>query len=87
LPFAGKPLIAHSLKQSLDCPLIEKTYVSTDDEEIAAVCMAYDVQVIMRPVELSGPAASSEKALIHALDEIFDERNCEPEYVVFLQCT
>ena len=37
LPFAGKPLIAHTIEQALGCPMIEGVFVSTDDDEIAEV--------------------------------------------------
>ena len=41
----------------------------------------------MRPPELSGDEATSESALLHALDERLASGMGDPELVVFLQCT
>lgn len=51
--FAGKPLIAHSIESSLKCPLITRTVVSTDDDQIATVAEAHGAEVITRPKELA----------------------------------
>ena len=46
LPFAGLPLIAHSIRQALACPQIQGVYVSTDDEEIAQVARTQHGQTL-----------------------------------------
>lgn len=66
LPFAGLPLIAHSIRQALACPLIEDVYVSTDDEEIAQVARDHGAQVpYLRPPELATDAAGKLPAIEH----------------------
>lgn len=65
-PFAGKPLIAHSIEQALACPLIHGVYVSTDDEEIADVARQYGAQVpYRRPAELASDDAAKIPAIEH----------------------
>lgn len=83
----GIPLIAYTIKQSLNTPSIVKTYVSTDSEPIAKVSREWGAEVIMRPSELSRDESPSEDALLHALDALKTLRGREPDIVVFLQAT
>lgn len=83
LPLAGKPLIAHTIEQARHASCVNRVFVSTDDAEIAAVSKSYGAEVIQRPKKISGDAASSESALLHALGRIKQR----PDYVVFLQVT
>jgi N-acylneuraminate cytidylyltransferase len=87
LPIAGKPLISHSIEQSLQSSHINRTIVNTDDQEIATVAKNYGAEVIIRPAEISGDTASSESALIHTLEYLKQTEDYEPDLVVFLQCT
>jgi N-acylneuraminate cytidylyltransferase len=66
LPFAGLPLIAHSIRQALACPQVQGVYVSTDDEEIAQVSRAHGAQVpYLRPAELATDTAGKLPAIEH----------------------
>ena len=87
LDLCGKPLIAHSISQSLNSSLVDATYVTTDSQEIADVAKKYGASVIMRPQELASDTATSESALIDALTKIEVNEGYTPELVVFLQCT
>lgn len=82
-PVGGKPLLAYSIEQALHTPQIERVYVSTDDDEIAHIARQYGAAVIQRPAGISGDTATSESALVHALDTI----DVAVELVVFLQAT
>lgn len=84
---AGIPLISHSIRQSLSSQLIEKTYVTTDSKAIGEVAHKEGAIVIERPTELASDTASSESALIDAINQIQRSENYSPELVVFLQCT
>ena len=84
---AGKPLIAHSIEQARHTPAVSRVVVSTDDAEIGTAAQQYGAEVIWRPAEISGDSASSESALLHALDFLRDTENYEPDCVVFLQAT
>lgn len=87
LPLGGKPLLAHSIDQAKRTPAITRVVVSTDDDQIARVARAYGAETIARPPEISGDAASSESALLHALDFLRASEGYEPDLVVFLQAT
>jgi N-acylneuraminate cytidylyltransferase len=84
--FCGHPLVAWSIACAKRCPLVDAVYVSTDDGEIAQVAREYGAEVIARPAELSGDAASSESALLHACGVIQQQREC-PRTLVFIQAT
>jgi N-acylneuraminate cytidylyltransferase len=87
LPVAGLPLVAHSIGHAIRATSISATYVSTDDEGIAAVASAHGAEVIERPAELSSDQATSESALLHVLDTRRKAGLDDPDLVVFLQCT
>ena len=54
IKYKGLPLLAHSILSSLSCPLIKKTFVSTDDKEIADIAKEYGAEVpLLRPLELA----------------------------------
>jgi YrbI family 3-deoxy-D-manno-octulosonate 8-phosphate phosphatase len=84
---AGLPLIAHMLGQARVATRLAAVFVSTDDQEIAAVARSCGAEVIERPAEISGDTASSEAALLHALDLIQTRRLGDPDVIVMLQCT
>ena len=87
LPILGEPLITHTIRQSLCSERVSRTFVSTDDDEIASVSTRYGAEVIERPREISGDSATSEQALSHALDELERRESYTPDLVMFLQCT
>lgn len=84
---AGKPLIVHTIEQARAAQSIGAVYVSTEDAQIASVSKAAGTLVIERPASLASDTATSESALLHALDAIRAVQGEEPEWVVFLQCT
>lgn len=83
----GKPLIAYTIEQARATPSITRVVVSTDDTEIGAVAKQYGAEVIWRPAEISGDTASSESALLHALEHFERNEGYQPEFLVFLQAT
>jgi len=85
-PIAGVPLISYSIQHSLGSPSIDHTYVSTDSEAIATIAEAEGARIIKRPPAISEDTATSESALIHALEKIETEIGAVST-VVFLQCT
>jgi N-acylneuraminate cytidylyltransferase len=85
IDFCGKPLLAWSIRQGIEALGQGRVYVSTDNEEIAAVSREFGANVIVRPNEISGDTASSESALVHAITEIENQRDFTT--VVFLQAT
>ncbi len=86
-PVAGKPLLGWSIWQALDSRHVDRVFVSTDEPAIATVATEYGAEVIDRPEHISGNKATSESALLHALETIAERYGAEPETVVFLQAT
>ena len=73
----GLPLIAHTILQAKACAGIDAVYVSTDDEEIAAVARQYGAQVpFLRPPHLAGNAAPKVPVIAHLAD--WDEAHVGP---------
>lgn len=87
LPIAGRPLIVHSIEIARQAQIIDRVFVSTDDQEIAAVSRGAGAEIVWRPPDISHDSATSEAALHHALQTIREEFKIEPDLVVFLQCT
>lgn len=86
-PVAGKPLIAWTIQQALASTSIDKVFVSTDDSIISGVSLEYGAEVIERPPQLAGSKASSESAILHALEVIKMEYEMPVCTIVFLQAT
>jgi N-acylneuraminate cytidylyltransferase len=84
---AGRPLVAHTSEQALAAEFVDRIVVSTDDAEIAQVARRYGAEVVRRPAAISGDTASSESALLHALEHLRETEGYEPDLLVFLQCT
>jgi N-acylneuraminate cytidylyltransferase len=82
----GITLLARTVSVCLKSDSITAVYVSTDSDEIAAVALKSGAQVIRRPADISGDTASSESALLHALNEI-EKTSSLPSNVLFAQCT
>lgn len=83
----GKPLVVHTIDAARNAELVDGVVVTTDDPEIAQLAERAGAWVIERPPMISGDTATSESALIHALDTLRDRYGIEPELTVFLQCT
>lgn len=65
-PLMGKPLIVHTIEQALASAAIDGVYVSTDDEEIAAVARAAGAIVPgLRPAELATSSAPKIPVIEH----------------------
>ncbi|MCK2037783.1 acylneuraminate cytidylyltransferase [Microbacterium sp. SSW1-49] len=81
----GIALVARGVRSALAAG-IERVVVSTDDDEIAGVAASAGARVMRRPAEISGDTASSESAILHALDE-FEAQGEHYDIVAFLQAT
>ena len=83
----GVPLVARAVRQCLAARLVTDVVVSTDDDTIASVAREAGAEVVRRPAEIAGDTASSEAAVLHALDT-HEERCGETMAAVLLvQCT
>lgn len=86
LPFCGKPLVAWSVEQAKMAGGVDSVWVSSDGDDILSMARAYGAHGIRRPDAISGDAASSESAWLHALDEI-ERQGHEVEWMVGMQAT
>ena len=78
----GRSLLARTVAVARSSRRIDEVVVSTDAPKLAAEAERHGATVISRPAELSSDSASSESALLHALDELGDI-----DVLAFLQCT
>lgn len=85
--FCGRPLLAWSILQAKESSCVNAVYVSSDSSEILEVAEQYGAYRIKRPGKLATDTATSESALLHALDHIEQSSKNDVELVVFLQAT
>lgn len=85
ITFKGAPLITHTLEQA-SASNLDEVFVSTDDGQIAAVSKKAGATVIDRPPELASDEATTESALLHALEWIRGDGR-DVDVVALLQCT
>ena len=78
--------MAWSIAAARTAPSVQSAWVSTDDEEIAAVAEANGARVIRRPAVLAGDDSSTLDVIRHALRSIRTE-GVNPTAVMTLQPT
>ncbi len=83
----GVPLVARAVRACLAARRLSAVVVSTDDQEIAAVARQAGAVVVTRPLDLAGDTASSEDAVIHALEVLYGSAASQVDVVVLVQCT
>ncbi len=87
-PLNGKPLLAYSLEMMQQVDFEGDVVVSTDSERIKEVALQIPgIEVVDRPEGISGDRASTESALIHALQTMECKKSCTYDAVVTLQAT
>ncbi|QKJ19632.1 acylneuraminate cytidylyltransferase [Microbacterium hominis] len=82
----GIPLIARAVAAADRAQWVDRVVVSTDDDDIAAVAAEWGAEVVRRPEVISGDTASSESAVLHALQQL-EARGIDVGVVAFLQAT
>ncbi|MFC4120280.1 N-acetylneuraminate synthase family protein [Nonomuraea zeae] len=82
-PVGGVPLVTRAVRAALRAELVDQVVVSTDHAGIAETARQAGALVVDRPEDLSGATASSESAVLHALESL----GAQPEVVVLVQCT
>ena len=87
-PILGIPLIAYTIAEARRSRFITRYLVSTDDENIRQVAIAYGAEApFLRPPEFSTDTASSVGALQHAVSWGEQEERGRYDYIVELMCT
>jgi len=80
-------LLARAVGTSLDAGVFTRVLVSTDDRRIAEEARRCGAEVVTRPSSLAGDLASSESAVLHAVDSQARSVGEQPDAVVLVQCT
>ncbi|MFI8518381.1 cytidylyltransferase domain-containing protein [Streptomyces sp. NPDC085481] len=84
---AGIPLVARAVRACLSAPLVTAVVVSTDDPGIAAAARSYGAEAVHRPAAIAGDTATSESAVLHAMDAYEATSGHRPDVVLLVQCT
>ena len=82
----GVPLVVRAIRSAQAAESIDRVVVTTDDAEIAAVALAAGADIVHRPAQLAGDEATSEAALLHAV-ETLEGRGIRTRVLVFIQAT
>lgn len=81
-PLGGYPLIAWSVAACVLSSRVDRTILSTDDEEIAEVAAAYGAEVpFMRPAEFATDTAVDKDVIRHAIDWLTENDGSAPDLI------
>ncbi|MEH6379774.1 acylneuraminate cytidylyltransferase [Streptomyces sp. KLMMK] len=83
----GVPLVARAVRACCAARLVTDVVVSTDDPGIAATARGAGAVVVQRPADLSGDTATSEAAVLHAMDAYEALHGAGVGTVLLVQCT
>ncbi|TLQ44135.1 acylneuraminate cytidylyltransferase [Streptomyces marianii] len=91
----GVPLVARAVRACTGSPLVTDVVVSTDDPAIAdaaraagaAAGAAGRVHCVERPADIAGDTATSESAVLHAVDAYEADHGRTVDVVLLVQCT
>ncbi|MEJ3403771.1 acylneuraminate cytidylyltransferase [Rathayibacter sp. YIM 133350] len=79
----GIPLVARAVQAARAAASVDVVVVSTDSPAIAQLARQAGALVVDRPPHLAGDTASSESAVLHALDEL----GVDPDVTILVQAT
>ena len=86
--FHGQPMIAWSIQAALNSGCIDEVWVSTDDDEIAAIAQSYGAKIpFIRPANLSDDFATTADVMQHAVQAYQTQYQQLPNYVCCLYAT
>lgn len=87
-PLVGRPLLAYPIMAARQAQTIDAVYVSTEDDEIAAVAEQWGALVpFRRPDELAGDHVPADAAVGDLLHRLRDEQGLVIDIVVLIQPT
>lgn len=86
-PVGGVPLVARAIRACVASPLVTDVVVSTDDTVIAETARAAGAEVVLRPAAIAGDTATSEAAVLHAMDGYEQRHGVTVDVVLLVQCT
>lgn len=83
----NKSLLERSITELQKSKFIKNIYVSSESNKILEYSLKFKCEIIKRPKYLSTKTATSETALLHAINQIKINDNKLPKYICFVQCT
>ncbi|MER8069049.1 acylneuraminate cytidylyltransferase [Streptomyces sp. NPDC094034] len=86
-PVGGVPLVVRAVRACLAARRVTDVVVSTDDAAIAEAARTAGAEVVLRPAAIAGDTATSEAAVLHAMDAYGAMRGKTAEVVLLVQCT
>lgn len=86
-PVGGMPLVARAVRECRATRLVTDVVVSTDDQAIAAAAREAGAEVVLRPAAIAGDTATSEAAVLHAMDAHEALHGAVVDVVLLVQCT
>ncbi len=86
-PVAGIPLVGRAVRACLGAAGVTDVVVSTDDAAIAAAARSFGAEAVQRPAAIAGDTATSESAVLHALDAYEAGHGRTVDVVLLVQCT
>ncbi|WP_414170727.1 cytidylyltransferase domain-containing protein [Streptoverticillium reticulum] len=86
-PVGGVPLVVRAVRACRAARLVTDVVVSTDDPAIAAAAREAGAEVVRRPDAIAGDTATSEAAVLHAMDAYESAHGTAVDTVLLVQCT
>lgn len=86
LPLDGRPLLDYTIGAARAAARVSRTFVSTEDAEIASVARACGAEVLDRPAELAGDRTTSNEVVKESC-VVWEAMGRAPDAVVYLQAT
>ncbi|MGW5367496.1 cytidylyltransferase domain-containing protein [Streptomyces sp. NPDC004009] len=86
-PVGGVPLVTRAVRECRAARLVTDVVVSTDDQAIAAAARQAGAEVVLRPAAIAGDTATSEAAVLHAMDAHEALHGAPVDVVLLVQCT
>lgn len=83
----GMPLVVRAVRACLGATTVTDVLVSTDSEAIGDAARGAGAVVLRRPAGISGDTATSEAAVLHALDSFEELHSVTVDVVLLVQCT
>ncbi|MHA7733114.1 acylneuraminate cytidylyltransferase family protein [Nitrosopumilus sp. S6] len=82
-----KPLLYYTINNSLQSKYVDRTIVSTENDELSRYAKKIGAEVIPRPKKLSLDKSPTEPVMLHTLEFLKKNENYIPDVIILLQNT
>jgi len=84
----GKPLISYPIRAAINCKMIERAILVSDNENILSVGREYGTETPFKePSYLADGTTPDLPVFTYALNWLRDNQNCKPDIIVHLRAT